>query len=404
MGCDELKNWFSRVRSETLLLCESLEPEDFHLQGMDDVSPPKWHIGHTSWFFDIFVLKNFEKKWKPVDPNYEYIFNSYYEVLGTPYPRPNRGQIARPLLKDIYRYQSEVTYRLLELIDQISSKESCWSDVRDLIITGLHHERQHQELLMMDIKYNRSIQPIASRFALSPDLEFDSEPGQNQSDADRLYLFDGGLKSFGCDASEEFSYDNERPKHNQWLNPFALSAQPVSNKEYSEFIEDSGYSSPKWWTSEGWEWVSRNQITGPLYWRRESRFGFSEFDMFEYTPLKLNAPVSHLSWFEAEAFSKWAGKRLPTEFELDMALIEYPELTRRLWYWTGSAYRPFPGFKPWSGQLSEYNGKFMVNQFVLKGGSFMTHPDHFRPAYRNFFGTTNRWQFSGLLLAEDVKS
>lgn len=403
MRREELKEWFFKVRSETMGLCESLEPEDFHIQGMEEVSPPKWHIGHTSWFFDIFVLKNFEKNWKPVDPHYEYLFNSYYELVGKPFPRPNRGQISRPVLQDIFCYQSEITNRVGELIDQIGRDSNKWRKISDLIVTGLHHERQHQELLIMDIKFNRSIQPIHSPFSIQNNLNFGLTPSENLQEESENLLFDGGLKLFGCDSSENFCYDNERPSHKQWVDPFSLNSQPVSNREYLTFVEDSAYSNPKWWTSEGWEWMHKHKIECPLYWRREEGGQFYEFNMIEFTRVNMDAPVAHLSWYEADAFARWSGKRLPTEYELDIGLNEYQGLTRRLWYWTGSAYRPFPGFKSWSGQLSEYNGKFMVNQFVLKGGSFMTHPDHFRMNYRNFFGTENRWQFSGLLLADDAR-
>ena len=406
---------FAQVRVRSEQLCEHLPADDFGLQAMPETSPLKWHLAHVSWFFETFVLKEFDARYRPFDPAFEMLFNSYYNGVGRPFPRPNRHLLSRPTLDTVYAYRRHVDEAMQSMLDEGSLPEALLRRT----VTGLHHEMQHQELMLTDLKYNLACNPLYPAYH---DAEL---PTVVSAQPLRFVGFEGGLVDIGAAADEPFSFDNEHPRHRYWLEPYALANRPVTNGEYLAFIEDGGYGNPLLWLSDGWASVQKECWTHPMYWRRIDG-GWYEFTMHGLQPLAADRPAVHLSYYEADAFARWAGGRLPTEQEWEHAAASrsadegqfcHPEdclhpgpgceqdgiwgMYGGVWEWTASPYVAYPGYRPASGAIGEYNGKFMCNQQVLRGGSCATPPGHVRASYRNFFYPPDRWQFSGLRLARD---
>jgi ergothioneine biosynthesis protein EgtB len=410
---------YRRVRGFSEQLCEPLAIEDYLLQTAVETSPPRWHLAHVSWFFETFLLRPYLPGYRVHHPRFEYLFNSYYEQTGAGFwPRPERGLLSRPTVAEIYDYRRHVDAAMETLIarDEAPDRE----DVAARVRVGLNHEQQHQELLVADIKRNFAHNPL--RPAYRPDLPEDPPAAP---DTMTFLDFDGGLVEVGA-GPQGFAWDNERPRHQVFLRPFALADRAVTNAEVLEFVEDGGYSNPALWLSDGWAWVRSQGIASPLYWER-GEGGWRAMTLAGMRALNPAQPACHLSYYEADAFATWAGRRLPTEAEWEHAAAglavagnfvesgalqprpapprSTPAAPRQLfgdcWEWTASAYLPYPGYRPPAGALGEYNGKFMVNQMVLRGGSCATARDHCRASYRNFFYPHERWQFVGLRLAED---
>jgi ergothioneine biosynthesis protein EgtB len=411
---------FEQVRRFTESLCEGLATEDYVVQSMPDVSPTKWHLAHTSWFFETFVLQPYAPGYRPLNPAYAFLFNSYYVQAGERHCRAQRGYISRPTVAEVFAYRRHVDDAIQELLD--SADENLLERLEPLVTIGLHHEQQHQELLLTDIKHVFGVNP------LRPVFRARSEDGVARAPLPLCWIgFEGGVHRIGH-AGEGFAYDNEGPRHRVFLEPFELASRLVTNGEYLEFMEDGGYRRPELWLSMGWAAAQENEWTEPFYWeRRDGAWHlFTLSGMREVDPAE---PVCHLSYFEADAYSRWAGARLPTEAEWEVAaasasgrgnFVEYgayhplaaakagPDSADLLqmygdaWEWTQSQYTPYPGYKPPEGALGEYNGKFMCNQFVLRGGSCATSETHIRATYRNFFPPDTTWQFTGLRLTRDV--
>ena len=382
---EDLRELYLAVRSYTEKLCEPLEIEDYVPQPVVDVSPPKWNIAHTTWFFEEMILKNFSQDYKVFDESFRFLFNSYYNSVGERTLRDHRGDLSRPTVKRIFEYRKYVDEKMYEFLDSGLAQ-----DVRDLVILGLNHEQQHQELFLTDLKYIFGVNPLfpVYRNDFLPIEVTESEQGD-------FIEINGGTFDIGFDGGG-FCFDNELALHKVFLNDFSICERLVSNREYTEFIEDGGYSDFRLWHSEGWDWVRQNGIEKPLYWHDLN----GELVQYTYAGLgKIwpNAPVCHISFYEASAFAEWKGCRLPTEFEWEAASGRFRWGLR--WEWTNSAYLPYPGFKKVAGAVGEYNGKFMINQMVLRGGSVVTPPGHSRKTYRNFFHPHLRWQFTGIRLA-----
>jgi ergothioneine biosynthesis protein EgtB len=396
---------FFSVRRQTEALAEPLSPEDQAVQSMPDASPTKWHLAHTTWFFETFLLKPQVADYRPFDPAYEYLFNSYYEAVGPRHPRPQRGMITRPGVEEILAYRRHVTEAMAELIGG-------GSNATDLIELGLHHEQQHQELILMDIKHALSLNPLHPVYA--PE-RLPATTGAPVSWLD----FEGGLVETGH-GGEGFAFDNEGPRHRAWIDPFALATRLVTCSEYEAFITDGGYRRPEFWLSAGWDCVKQREWDAPLYWHEAGIFTLGGL-----RPRRAEEPVCHVSFYEAAAYAKWAGKRLPREAEweiasadpaLDGTLLDdgllHPapaageglaQMIGDVWEWTASPYVAYPGFREPAGAIGEYNGKFMANQMVLRGGCAATPRDHIRSTYRNFFPPDARWMFGGIRLAEDLR-
>ena len=376
-----------RSRSETLIA--GLEPEDLCLQGMADASPAKWHLGHTSWFFEQFLLQDLPG-YEPADSRWGYLFNSYYEAVGKRQPRPQRGLLTRPSIAEVLRWRQRVTAAL----------EQRWDDLDpELLELGLQHEQQHQELLLMDLLDGFSRNPLepAAYPDLQPELAYERSWRSTGPGPAEWIRCEGGLVDLGH-GPEGFHFDNEAPLHRQWLEPFAIADRLVRNDDFSAFIDDGGYRRPELWMSEGWALVQQRGWQAPRYWRGEW-----EFSLGGRRPRHPDAPVRHLSWFEADAYARWAGARLPSEAEWELAAAGgLPQAFGCLWQWTASPYRPYPGFKPAAGAVGEYNGKFMTSQFVLRGSCFLTPAGHERLTYRNFYPPASRWMAGGLRLARDA--
>ena len=372
-----------RHRSEALI--DPLEPEDLGLQGMADASPPKWHLAHTNWFFETFLLQPHLRGHQSCDPRWAYQFNSYYDAIGDRHPRPERGLLSRPTIDEILRWRSRVNEGLEQLLRTSDPA------LLQLMELGLQHEQQHQELLLMDVLDGFSRQP------LEPCYEPDADLSIRIGSQDWLSC-DEGLVSIGH-GGDGFHFDNEGPRHRVWLDGFQIRNDLVSNREFQAFIKDGGYSRPDLWMTEGWTLCQRNGWTSPRYWRGDQE----EFTLAGRQPLDPNAPVRHLSWFEADAFARWSEARLPTEAEWEHAATVHGEALLHshgvLWQWTASPYRPYPGFVAPPGAIGEYNGKFMSSQFVLRGSCWLTPPGHGRDTYRNFFPPASRWMAAGLRLA-----
>ncbi len=391
-----------RRRSESLVA--ALEPEDLCLQGMADASPPKWHLGHTNWFFETFLLIPHLSGYEPADSRWGYLFNSYYDAIGARHPRPERGLLTRPPLREVMAWRRRVDAGLDALLTQLASQPAVSAEaLLELIELGLQHEQQHQELLLMDLLDGFSRNPL--------EPAYDSSGGEGASPAATalpVHWLRGpaGLVEIGHPGNE-FHFDNEAPRHREWLEPYDIASRLVRNREYAAFIADGGYLHPELWMSEGWVVVQQRGWRAPRYWRGcgEATEWSWEFGLAGRRPLHPDAPVRHLSWFEADAYARWAGARLPSEAEWEAAAVALAgslrELDGILWQWTASPYRPYPGYRPAAGAVGEYNGKFMSSQMVLRGGSFLTPAGHSRPTYRNFFPPACRWMASGLRLARD---
>lgn len=427
---ESLLGYYRRVRQQSLKLCNNLEVEDFELQADAFVSPTKWHLAHTSWFFETFILKA-TSEYQVFHPQFEYLFNSYYNAVGEQYPRDKRGLMSRPTVQEVKAYRQYIDQKLSLLL---ADEKSLNKEQKDLIILGLNHEQQHQELMLTDLKYNLSFNPLYPIYAKA---KFPSGQAPNNLD-DKIeplefIEFGGGIYNFGRKGAG-FCFDNETPRHQSLVTDFRLANRLITNQEFCQFIDAGGYQDPQYWLADGWAWVQENNIRGPLYWQTESedktQIQRYEFRLTGYGQLHPNQPVTHVSFYEADAYARWAGKRLPSEYEWEVAskkrdiegafvesesfhplqmksgAKDYPDGMNQLfghcWQWTQSSYAPFPGFKTPEGAVGEYNGKFMCNQMVLRGGSCATPKDHLRATYRNFFYPKDRWQFTGIRLAEDA--
>ena len=382
---DSLLDFFLETRKHSEDLCEPLEIEDYVVQPIVDVSPPKWHLGHTTWFFEEFILKPYSKEYRIFDEDFSFVFNSYYETVGKRVVRSDRGNLSRPSVKKVYEYRAHVTDAIKQLLETELPDEA-----HAVLEIGIHHEKQHQELLLTDIKYilgNNPLLPVYSEAVLE-------HPEENHQQD--WVTVDEGIYEIGHN-SDSFCYDNELGRHRVFLHSFQISNKLVTNGEFMEFMKAGGYERFDLWHAEGWDWVNQNKIISPLYWH----YIEGEWYHYSYAGLKKvapNAPLTHISYYEAFAYAQWKGHRLPTEFEWEAAQNYFPWGKR--WEWTESAYLPYPKYQKADGALGEYNGKFMVNQKVLRGGSIATSNNHTRPTYRNFFHPKLRWQFTGLRLVK----
>ncbi len=379
---------FLGVRSLTEQLAAPLSAEDQTVQSMPDASPAKWHLAHTTWFFETFVLRPHARKYRVFDPTYEYLFNSYYEAVGPRHPRPQRGMITRPGVTEILAYRRHVTDAMAELLDSGNN------EIEPLVELGLHHEQQHQELLLMDAKHllaQNPLKPAYQAAAAVPAIEAAPLAWRE---------FEGGLVEIGH-ADGNFAFDNEGPRHRTWLEPFALATRPSSCAEYLAFMDDDGYRRPEFWLSAGWDCVTQRGWDAPLYWEKKDG-RWLVFTLSGLHALQPAEPVCHVSAFEAAAFAKWAKKRLPREQEWETGADAVQDVGR-VWEWTASPYVAYPGYREPAGAIGEYNGKFMANQMVLRGGCAFTPPGHVRTTYRNFFPPDARWMFGGIRLAEDLR-
>jgi ergothioneine biosynthesis protein EgtB len=408
---------FAAVRETSLALAAPLSAEDCAVQSMPDASPVKWHLAHTTWFFETFVLEPWLEDHRPFHPHFRVLFNSYYNSVGEQHPRPRRGMITRPSLDDVLAYRRAVDEALLRWLEAGIAPEQA-----TVVELGLHHEQQHQELILTDVKHMLAQNPLCPVYREAP------TPTDAPPKPVGWCGFDGGEAWVGHEG-EGFAFDNEGPRHRVRLEPYALANRAVTAGEYLEFMGDGGYARPELWLSEGWTAIQERGWRAPLYWM-ESEAGSGDWRMQTLAgarPIAPAEPVCHVSYFEADAFATWAGDRLPTEFEWEAASGEadapgrfledgafHPgavdhggaglhQLFGDVWEWTRSAYLPYPGYRPTAGALGEYNGKFMVNQHVLRGGSCATAQGHVRPSYRNFFPADARWQFSGIRLARDTR-
>ncbi len=412
-----LADRYQQIRQISEKICQPLAIEDYPIQSMPDVSPPKWHLAHTTWFFETFILLEHLPGYTAFHPQFGYLFNSYYEAVGSRHPRHQRGMLSRPTVAEVYSYRAHVDRAMTRLFTTITEHP----DLVSLITLGLHHEQQHQELLLTDIKHILALNPLRSIYR--HDL-----PAQTQAtDSTFQWLkYAGGLYSIGHHG-DEFAFDNESPRHQIYLQDYQLGNRLVTNGEYREFIEAGGYQSPKYWLAEGWSAVQTDQWQAPLYWELidgewwvMTLGGLQQLDDSAAGQRHQQEPVCHVSFYEADAYASWRGKRLPTEAEWEIATIDlapignfldsdclHPAPANHLhhqffgdvWEWTQSAYLPYPGFQVADGAIGEYNGKFMCGQMVLRGGSCVTSVNHIRPTYRNFFPLATRWQFSGIRLA-----
>lgn len=377
---------FIRTRLHSEELCKPLKTEDFVIQPVEFVSPAKWHLAHTTWFFEVFILTKYKKDYKLYHEDYPYLFNSYYEAKGERVMRANRGNLSRPTVDEIYQYRSYVTDTLKSFLDANSEEK----EILDLVEIGIHHEKQHQELLLMDIKYCFGHNPIFPVY----DEKFDEKSNVNTQQ--KWIAVEEGLYEIGHTGTG-FCYDNETKAHKVFLQDFEISNRLVTNGEFLEFIEKGGYEDPLLWHAEAWDWIEKDNINHPLYWHKEKE-NWKEFHLNGLKQLDPEASLSHVSYFEASAYAQWKGYRLPTEFEWEIAQEQFNWGDR--WEWTESAYTPYPNYQKAPGALGEYNGKFMVNQKVMRGASALTSKNHGRKTYRNFFHPHMRWQQSGVRLAK----
>ena len=406
-----LRSRFRQVRALSEALAARLTDADATVQSMDDASPAKWHLAHTSWFFETFVLRDFVPGHQPYDPRYAYLFNSYYEAEGARHARPRRGMLTRPNLAEVLAYRAAVDAALDEALPDLPPNACA------LVALGCHHEEQHQELMLTDMLHLFAQNPIAPAI-------WEPVPSAPVAAPGPLGWIEGrtGVVAIGHDGTG-FAFDCEGPRHDTLLAPHALADRAVTNGEWAAFIEAGGYADARHWLSDGWAWVQANGITAPLYWERGEGGDWTRFGLDGRRPVEASAPVTHISFYEADAYARWAGARLPTEAEWEAAAAGHdPDAGNQLdragpvqprpqtgpgffgdvWEWTGSAYRPYPGFRAAEGAVGEYNGKFMSSQFVLRGGSCATPRGHARLTYRNFFYPHQRWQFTGLRLAKDL--
>ena len=407
---DTLMDNYRKVRRDSELICAKLDIDDYQIQSITETSPPKWHIAHVSWFFEEFVLSYFNPDYKPFDSRFSFLFNSYYETVGNMQPRPKRGMLSRPTVEEVYRYRSYVNEHILSLTVDIA--ENLWDEFSARVTLGLHHEQQHQELLLMDIKHNLAVNPLKP--AYNPHLV--AKPGERN--VMKWIDQSGGVTEIGYEG-EGFAFDNETPRHQVLLHDHQIASRLVTNEEYLAFMDDDGYRRPELWLSDGWSLINREGWQHPLYWE------FIEGEWWQFTlggmrKLEPHEPLCHVSYYEADAYARWSGKRLPTEAELETILTEvdvegnlmnhnvlHPLSGSGQWYgdvweWTSTAYSSYPGFQPLEGSMGEYNGKFMCNQMILRGGCCVTPQHHLRATYRNFYYPHNRWPFTGLRLAGDL--
>ncbi len=423
---ETLAECYSRVRAYTEQLCEPLEIEDYIPQPVVDVSPPKWNIAHTTWFFEEMILKAFVPDYKVFDENFGFLFNSYYNTIGERTARDHRGALSRPTVKQVFAYRKHVDEKMLELLSGLSSppyeggvefgshpvlggvaaasadgvvggrggslrsEPEANATIHDLIILGLNHEQQHQELFITDLKYTFSVNPLFPSYRKDFATEETAESGSA-----RFIELKEGVYEIGH-SGDGFYFDNERARHKVYLHDFEIASKLVTNFEFLEFVNDHSYHDHRLWHSEGLDWVKQNGIESPLHWHKLDG-EWHQFTLGGLRKLNFDAPVCHISYYEAAAFAEWKGMRLPTEFEWEAANEKFEWGLR--WEWTNSAYLPYPGFKKPDGALGEYNGKFMINQMVLRGASVATPPGHSRGTYRNFFHPHLRWQFTGIRLA-----
>ena len=413
IGQSPAHSGYAEVRARTEALCAPLETDDYQVQSVIDTSPPKWHLAHVTWFFETFLLKPFLVGYEPLDPRYERIFNSYYNTIGPFHPRAQRHTLSRPTVGGVYEYRAHVDRHMQRLIAGCAPEHR--QSVAQRLTLGLHHEQQHQELLLMDIKRNFSANPLYPRYC---------PPGgkQRAPAVEMRWLdFGGGIREIGH-TGETFAFDNEQPRHKVFLRDYSLASKPVTNGDYLEFITDGGYARPDLWLSDGWAAVQERRWTSPLYWLQLDGV-WHEMTLSGLRPLERAEPVCHVSFYEADAYARWCNARLPTEAEWECAAVGetiegnfaesgacHPRAAAsasdRQWYgdvweWTASAYTPYPGYRPPEGALGEYNGKFMANQYVLRGGCCATPTSHMRATYRNFFYPHDRWPFTGIRLARD---
>lgn len=410
---EPLAGRYGRTRDTSLAICQPLEIEDYVVQSMPDASPAKWHLAHTSWFFEQFLLKPMQPGYQAFQAGFEYLFNSYYQAVGPMHQRPERGLLTRPTVKEVIAYRQHVDEHMSRLLDQRRDDDR----IVPLVTLGLNHEQQHQELLLTDIKHLLSRNPLLPAYSRKPPPAAEVRTSAPM----RFHSFEGGVREIGA-SGKHFCFDNETPRHRTLVEPYALGDRLVTNGEYLEFVRDGGYRRAEFWLSDGWSTVSQGSWVRPFYWTP----GFdAEFTLRGLQPLDEAAPVSHLSFYEADAFARWAGARLPTEAEWELAAEPLPvrgnllktdvlrplpagdqpgmkQMFGDLWEWTASPYVAYPGYQPLAGALGEYNGKFMCNQLVLRGGSCATPADHVRATYRNFFYAQARWQFMGVRLARNL--
>jgi len=407
---------YRNVRATTETLCRPLEVEDYVVQTMPDVSPTKWHLAHTSWFFETFILEGNVPGYEPFDPRFRFLFNSYYYQVGPMYFRPERGLLSRPTVKDVFAYRRHVDEAVASFLETGGERVL---ELEPIVVLGLHHEQQHQELLLTDIKHVMSVNPLDPVYRERP------EESEREVHPPAWRLVPEGLEEFGH-AGPGFAFDNEGPRHRVFLPAFLIADRLVTNGEYLAFLADGGYQRPELWLSDGWAAVEREGWRAPLYWREEDGV-WTQFTLHGRCAVREDEPVCHVSHYEADAYARWAGARLPTEFEWERVAREEPvegnllESDRRhpapladtpegrmaqafgdVWEWTRSSYSPYPGYAPPAGALGEYNGKFMSGQMVLRGGSCATPRSHIRATYRNFFPPHARWQFAGFRLARDA--
>lgn len=391
-----LASRYQEVRRHSLSLVDGLSAEDCQLQSMADASPLKWHLAHTTWFFETFVLGAALVAPSAFDPAFRYLFNSYYVGVGARHTRAERGLLSRPSLEEILAYRRHVDAHL----GQALASQALPEPLLDLIELGLHHEQQHQELMLTDLKHHFACNPLFP--AWRPASE--DQKHQDETIAREFLGLGGGKVEIGHDG-RGFAFDNERPRHAAWLEPFEIASHNVTNAEYLAFMADGGYARPELWLSDGWDRVCAEQWRAPLYWQHDEERGWLIFTLHGLVPLEHAATACHLSFYEADAYARWANARLPTEIEWEVAATSPLPLAGvhdEVWQWTNSAYLAYPGFRPAVGAVGEYNGKFMINQMVLRGGSLATPAGHARTSYRNFFPPHARWQFTGVRLARNL--
>ncbi|MCH9765515.1 MAG: ergothioneine biosynthesis protein EgtB [Alphaproteobacteria bacterium] len=408
-------------RRQSLRLVEPLSDEDMVVQAMDDASPAKWHLAHTTWFYEAFALQPYVANYAPYSRDFAYCFNSYYETKGERHPRPHRGLLTRPTAKAVFEYRQHVDDALSTLFESESLDPETQTTLAHILEIGINHEQQHQELLLTDILALFARQPLHPAYSTKPRPAAIHSELQNGV---KWLSFRGGVSEIGH-SGPGFSYDNEGPRHHVLIHPFKLADRPVTNGEWQTFISDGGYADPLLWLAEGWDVVQKNNWDAPEYWHNKDDT-WHQMTLHGSIPVEPSAPVSHISYYEADAFARWAGKRLPTEFEWEVATADLAPIGNTLgnnalrpvtaasqsedkpqqmfgdvWEWTASSYQAYPGYQAPEGALGEYNGKFMCSQYVLRGGSCVTPDGHIRPTYRNFFYPHQRWQFSGVRLADN---